>query len=55
MGFPKEMGMVPELSLFLRQIYCIIKIQQPFWCFHMIEKERVKDCGETGKSLRGSY
>lgn len=30
MGFPNEVGMVPALSLFLEQIYCIIKIQQHF-------------------------
>lgn len=42
MGFPREMGMVPELSLFLGQIYCVIKFQQPFWCLHMTETERVE-------------
>jgi len=42
MGFPKEMGMVPELGLFLRQIYYILKFQQPFRGLHMTEKERVE-------------
>lgn len=47
MGFPKEMGMVPELRVFLREIYCIVKIQQPFRCLHMTEKERIKELWEN--------
>lgn len=39
MGFPNEVGMVPELRLFQKKVYCIIKIHRYFQCFHVIEKE----------------
>lgn len=49
MGFQKEMGMVPELSLFLRQIYCITKFEQPFRCLHLTERESRRTVGKLVK------